>query len=38
MLESNVVNEFDDTGLTLDEMELAKEMLEEKMANAEKGS
>ena len=38
MMESNMAEEFDDTGLTLEEMELAREMLEQKLAEAEKGN
>ena len=37
MMSSHTADEFDEEGLTQEEMELAQEMLREKLAEAEKG-
>lgn len=37
MLDSNMAEEFDESGLTVAEMELAQEMLQQKLAEAEEG-
>jgi len=38
MMASNLADEFDESGLTAEEMELAQELLRQKLEEAEKGN